>query len=443
LEADISYKRIWHVAYPIILGSVAQNLINITDTAFLGHVGEIELGASALGGMFYFVLIMLGLGFGTGTQIIIARRFGEGAYRDIGKTFDHALYFMLPLAFFCFFIMLFFAGPILRPVVSSDRIYAATMDYIDYRMFGIFFAIAQIQFRSFYIGIASTRVITWSTVFMAVVNIILDYALIFGHWGLPAMGIKGAALASAIAECCAVIYLWLYTVMQKHKLHYGLLRFEGFDKKLFGRNFQLSYPIMLQNFFSLSVWFAFFLIVEKLGEQALAISNIIRSVYIVLMIPVWGFASAANSLVSFLLGSGKAKQVFPLLRRIIVLCVGGVLIFVVFSMIFPEWIIRLYTNDPVLITGAIPVLFIVDFGAVSIAFGFILFNGVLGTGKTKVSFLIEMMVLSVYLIFVYVVVHFFNAKVSEVWLAELVYGTLIASFSWIYLIKGHWATGIV
>ncbi|MBU1370212.1 MAG: MATE family efflux transporter, partial [Bacteroidetes bacterium] len=78
MNLNITYKRIWSIAYPIILGSVAQNFINVTDTAFLGRVGEIALGASAIGGMFYLIFIMLGLGFGTGAQIIISRRFGEG-----------------------------------------------------------------------------------------------------------------------------------------------------------------------------------------------------------------------------------------------------------------------------------------------------------------------------------------------------------------------------
>ncbi|MFA5418055.1 MAG: MATE family efflux transporter, partial [Bacteroidales bacterium] len=72
MKTVISYNRIWQVAYPIILGSIAQNLIVFTDTAFLGRVGDIALGASALGGLFYLAVVMLGFGFGTGIQIIIA-----------------------------------------------------------------------------------------------------------------------------------------------------------------------------------------------------------------------------------------------------------------------------------------------------------------------------------------------------------------------------------
>jgi putative MATE family efflux protein len=440
LESAVSYKRIWEVAYPIILGSVAQNLINVTDTAFLGRVGEIELGASALGGMYYFVLIMLAMGFGTGAQIIIARRLGENKHDDIGATFNHAFYFMVPLALVSFLLMFFLSSSILRPVVESDAIFTSTIQYVDYRMYGIFFAFGQVLFRSFYIGIAYTKVITWSTIVMAGVNVVLDYALIFGHWGFPEMGIQGAALASVIAEFSALAFLLVYTINKKFKKQYKLFEPQKPDLKLFNRLLKLSSPIMLQNFLSLGVWFAFFLFVEKLGEQALAISNIIRSIYIVLMIPVWGFAAAANSLASYLIGMGKSDEIFELLKRIILMCVSGVAAFVLLSLIVPEAIISVYTNDPSLLEGSVPVLFVVNFGALAIAVGFILFNGVLGTGKTHISFLIELVVLTVYLLFVYIAVNRFQANVTQVWISEIVYGLLLALLSWLYLKKGRWSS---
>jgi putative MATE family efflux protein len=440
LESAVSYKRIWEVAYPIILGSVAQNLINVTDTAFLGRVGEIELGASALGGMYYFVLIMLAMGFGTGAQIIIARRLGENKHDDIGATFNHAFYFMVPLALVSFLLMFFLSSSILRPVVESDAIFTSTIQYVDYRMYGIFFAFGQVLFRSFYIGIAYTKVITWSTIVMAGVNVVLDYALIFGHWGFPEMGIQGAALASVIAEFSALAFLLVYTINKKFKKQYKLFEPQKPDLKLFNRLLKLSSPIMLQNFLSLGVWFAFFLFVEKLGEQALAISNIIRSIYIVLMIPVWGFAAAANSLASYLIGMGKSDEIFKLLKRIILMCVSGVAAFVLLSLIVPEAIISVYTNDPSLLEGSVPVLFVVNFGALAIAVGFILFNGVLGTGKTHISFLIELVVLTVYLLFVYIAVNRFQANVTQVWISEIVYGLLLALLSWLYLKKGRWSS---
>lgn len=443
MNLNISYHRIWNIAYPIILGSVAQNLINVTDTAFLGRVGEVELGASALGGMFYLVIIMVGLGFGTGTQIIISRRFGEGNSESIGKTFDHAIYFIFPLSLLAFAFMYWFSAPLLRIFIESDQIFTASVSFIEFRKFGVFFAFGQILFRSLYIGIANTKVITWSTLFMALVNVILDYGLIFGKLGLPEMGLQGAALASSIAEMAALLYLLAYVYFKQHHKQYRLFIFNAFDKPLFLRNLKLAYPIMFQNFLSLGVWFAFFLMVEKLGEQALAVSNIIRSIYIVMMMPIWGFAAAANSMVSYLIGLRQQTHVFQLIRRIIILSLSSVGFLVLLIFIAPSFILRIYTPDAALISLSIPVMKVVGVSAFFIASGFIFFNGVMGTGKTNISLLIEIITLGLYLAYIYLVINYLGGGVVMVWTSEIVYGILLSSLSWSYLRKGGWTKSTI
>lgn len=443
MNPNITYPRIWNIAYPIILGSVAQNLINVTDTAFLGRVGEVELGASALGGMFYLVIIMVGLGFGTGTQIIISRRFGEGKSTAIGKTFDHAVYFIMPLSMLAFAFMYWFSEPLLRVFIDSDQIYEASVSFVDFRKYGIFFAFGQILFRSLYIGIANTQVITWSTLFMAIVNIVLDYGLIFGELGLPKMGLRGAALASSIAEMSALFFLLGYVYYKKHHKQYKLFIFSGFDKPLFLRNLKLAYPIMFQNFLSLSVWFAFFLMVEKLGEQSLAVSNIIRSIYIVMMMPIWGFAAAANSMVSYLIGLKQQAYVFLLMRRIIILALSSVGLLVLIIFIAPTYLLQIYTPDPELIRLSIPVMKVVGISAFFIASGFIFFNGVMGTGRTNISLLIEVVTLSLYLLYIYLVINFLGGGVVMVWTSEIIYGVLLSALSWSYLKKGSWTKSMI
>lgn len=433
MSSSISYKKIWIVAYPIILGSVAQNIVNVTDTAFLGRVGEIELGAAALGGIFYFVLNMLGAGYGTGVQIIIARKMGENQPSRIGSILDQAIYFMLPLSIFLLFTTYFFTDDLLRPLIANKDIYTATIDFLDYRILGIVFAYGQLVFRSLYIGIADTKALTWSTLVMAGVNIILDYGLIFGELGLPEMGIKGAALASSIAEGVAFFYLIIYTYRRKLVEKLQLFRFTSLDKENFNGNLKLSYPLMIQNFLSLGVWFVFFLLVEKMGKQELAISNIIRSAYIVLMIPIWGFAAASNSLTSFLIGNQREHLIFKMVGRIIVMCMGGVGVFITASFLFPEFILSVYTNDTNLIQASIPVLYVVNFGALSLASGFVLFNALLGTGKTKVGLVIELIVLALYLVFVYISVDVVHGSIALVWVSEFVYGVLISALALAYL----------
>jgi putative MATE family efflux protein len=438
MEKDISYKRIWLIAYPIILGSIAQNLINFTDTAFLGRVGEVALGAGALGGIFYLAVFMLGLGFGMGEQIIVARRFGERKWKAIGSVVDHSFLFLLLLAAVAFLVLRFGSVEILRFGVKSKEVAAGTLLFLEYRSFGIFAAFVNVGFRSFYVGLGRTKVISYTTVVLALVNIVLDYLLIFGKAGFPEMGIAGAALASVIAEFTAMVYFMIYTGIYIRFSDYRLFRFRGLQWKKMQRILKVSFPTMMQQFVSLSVWFVFFLFVEKIGKSSLAVSNIIRSIYVLLMMPIWGFATAANTLVSYLIGAGRSGEVMRLVYRIVLLCFTGVLVLVSLGLAFPRLLLAVYTNDRLLIEMGVPVLHVISLGAILLSVGFILFSAVSGTGKTTVSLAIELTTLVVYLSYTYLMVEYWHGTVANAWTAEWVYGLLLSLFSFVYLKSYRW-----
>ena len=443
MKTSVTYRQIWLIAYPIIIGSVAQNLLNITDTAFLGRVGQVALGAGAIGGIFYIAFSMMAWGFGIGTQIIIARRSGEGAFPEIGRTFQHGFYFQLPLTLAIFSIMQFFAADILKPVIHSQDIFESFRDYNLYRSYGIFFAGINMLFRGFYIGIARTKVITWTTFLMTAVNIILDYILIFGKLGFPAMGIGGAALASVIAEFSTTVFFLVFTSSRKDLGKYRVFKLFGFDERLYKRIIRVGIPVMLQNFFSMAAWLSFFLVIEKLGEQALAISNIIRSFYVILMIPIWGFSSATNSLVSNLIGQGRDKELMSLVYKVVRLCVFGVLLMVILGTLFPAQVLEIYTNDRGLINASFPVLHVINVAALFLAMAFVFFSAVSGTGKTQVAFIIELIVIFFYLIIAYSLASVLNLEVQYVWMSECFYAAFLGLLSYLYLKKGHWMSSKV
>jgi len=443
MKTSISYTRIWHIAYPIILGSVAQNLINFTDTAFLGRVGEIALGAGALGGLLYLAFIMLGLGFGTGAQIIIARRYGENNLKQIGPVVEHSIYFLLPLALLVFLLMRYGSVFMLQYAVASQDVYDATIDFLKYRSFGIFFAFINMIFRSFYVGLAKTKVITYTTIVLAITNIIFDYLLIFGHYGFPELGIEGAAIASVLAEAVAMLFFIAYTYATIRFKEYDLFCFCHISFSRLRRILTIAAPIMMQSFLSLFVWFIFFLLIEKLGESSLAVSNIIRSIFVVLMMPIWGFSTATNTLVSYLIGQQKSSEVMSLILKIVRLCFLGVLTIVSVGLIFPRFVLSIYTDNMLLIDMGIPILYVISIGALFLSIGFVFFNAVSGTGKTNVSLLIEMLVLVIYLSYAYLMVYMAEAPIAGVWTTEILYGILLAVCSYVYLKKGNWKTGNV
>ena len=95
MKTKYSYKQIWTITFPILISLIMEQMIGMTDTAFLGRVGEIELGASAIAGVYYLAIFMMAFGFSIGAQILIARRNGEGNYKEIGPIFYQGIYFLL------------------------------------------------------------------------------------------------------------------------------------------------------------------------------------------------------------------------------------------------------------------------------------------------------------------------------------------------------------
>ncbi|MCT4616462.1 MAG: MATE family efflux transporter [Marinifilaceae bacterium] len=439
-KTTFGYKEIWKMTLPIIIGSIAQNLIAFTDTAFLGHLSEIDLGASALSTLFYYAVVMLALGFGIGVQIVIARRYGEGNFKLIGKTFDHALYFLLCLAFVMFILLKFYGNTVLSHLVESKLILKHAIDYIDYRCFGVFFAFVNLLFRSFFIGIGRTKIISISTVFMAAINIYLDYVLIFGEFGYPNMGIKGAALASVISEAFVTIFFLIAVLKSKKLKSFNLFGFPKLDIDLFKRLLNISFPMMLQNFIALSCWFIFFLLVEKMGERQLAVSNIIRSIYVLILIPVWAFASAANSLVSRAIGMNQSDQCLKIIFRTIVLSFISVIILVIFASINPRLCISIYTNSESVINSTLPVLYTILFAGVFFPIGITLFHGVSGTGRTLHALILEIIVLLIYMSAVYANINVFKFELRWVWTSEIIYATGLATASYLYLKYYKWHT---
>ena len=232
MKAQITNREIWNIALPIMLGNMAQTIINFTDTAFLGHIGVIALGASMLAGLFYYVFTTIAAGFAIGIQIIIARRFGEKNYSRIGIIFEHGSIFVFILGSILFSILYFFSDHLLLWLIDSPNIYDASLDYIKYRQFGIIFVCFNFLYRGLYVGISNTKVITYSTIIMAFVNIFLDYCLIFGNFGFPEMGIGGAALASFIAEVSAFVFFTLYSYITMRNKEFGMFKIHKLEPEL-------------------------------------------------------------------------------------------------------------------------------------------------------------------------------------------------------------------
>ena len=431
-------KEIWRVTYPIFLGLLAQNVINVTDTAFLGRVGEVALGAAAMGGLLYICVYTIAFGFSVGSQILIARRNGEGNYRAVGPIMWQGTAFSFGMAVCLLMLMYFSAAPLIRLLITSDSIYGATYEFFTWRIWGFLFAFVNVMFRGLYIGITRTKVLTMNAVVMALVNVVLDYALVFGELGLPEMGVRGAALASVIAEASSLLFFLLYTYYKVDLKKYGLNRFGQFDLSMVLRILRISCFTMVQYFLAMAIWFVFFMALERLGQRQLAVANIVRSVYVVLLIPVQALSTTANTLVSNLIGAGGSSGVVTLLHKIsrmsfliMVVCVG-------LCVAFPGSILSVYTNEEALLVESVSALYVVC-GAMSIAsLANVYFNGISGTGNTQAALVLEVFVQVFYALYIIVVGMVIQAPVDVCFTTEVIYYVLMLGSSLIYLKKAKW-----
>ena len=143
------YKKITAVTLPILLSMLMEHLIGMTDTAFLGRVSEVALGASALGMVYFLAFFVLGTGFSFGAQIIIARRNGEKNFDKIGEICYASGFFLILLSLLLVVLIKCFSPSVMPYLVQSPEISKATCEYLDYRTWGLVFAFGAAIFRAF------------------------------------------------------------------------------------------------------------------------------------------------------------------------------------------------------------------------------------------------------------------------------------------------------
>lgn len=433
-----SYRNIWKVAYPILISLVMEQMIGLTDTAFLGRVGEIELGASAIAIVYYMVLFMIGFGFSIGAQIIIGRRNGEGRFKDTGKVFWTGLYFLLGLSGIIILLSELFTPWMMKYMVSSAAVYNAALSYVRWRLPGMIFAFITAMFRAFYVGTTQTKTLTLNSIVMVLSNILFNWILIFGKLGCPALGITGAAIGSSLAELVSLIFFIAYTALRCDRRKYGLDKAAGFDRQELKAMMPVCTWTMIQHTISISTWLIFFLYIEHLGERALAISNITRGVSGLIWVVLQAFSSTCSTLVSNMIGEGHQDKVMSLVKRILKLSYGLVSALILIICLFPETIARIYTDIPDLITASIPAMVVMASSYFINVGGQVFFLAVSGTGSTKTAFRLELVALAVYMIYCTVIIGWMKLDVAVCWTAEHVYAGMLLICSWWYMRSGRW-----
>ena len=424
---NYTYKQIWLINYPVMMSILMEQLINITDALFLGHVGEVELGASALACVYYMAIYILGFGFSLGLQVMIARKNGEQQYEKTGRTFFQGLFFLCGLAVALILVSYWITPPVMQYFISSPQIYQAVIEYLNWRCFGLLFSFPFLAFRSFYVGITKTKVLTLVALTAVIINIPCNYLFIFGL----DLGIAGAAMASSFAEAGSLLIILIYTLRVTDKVKYGLQMV--YDGKLLKAVLRLSGWSMMHSFVSTAPWFLFFIAIERLGEVQLAVSNITRSVSTLFFVIVNSFGATTASLVSNLIGEGKGAQLFPLCRKILKLGYAIGLPLIVLALLFSRQIMGCYTDNTRLIEIASTPFIVMLLNYLFAVPGFVYISALTGTGDTRTAFIFQVTTIIVYLIYLYVLSYCFTTPLAIYLTAEYVFVAMLGIQSYIYL----------
>ncbi len=442
LPERYSFKSIWRITFPILVALVMEELLGMTDTAFLGRVGEIELGASAIAGVYFTILYMLGFGFSIGVQIIIGRRNGEACesgkgFGAIGRVFWQGVWFLSALAVVTMVLSYFLSPPLLKGILKSGNIFNAAVVYVNWRVPGLFFAFMTALFRAFYVGTRETASLTLNSIVMVGSNILLDWVLIFGHWGAPALGIQGAALASTISEGISLLFFVIWSVFTVDKI-YGLQKVVKPIWKELKQLFSTASWVMVEYVLNVSVWLLFFLFIEHLGEEELAVANIVRSISEVSFVFSAAFASTAATLVSNIIGEGHPEGVIPIIRRVVVLCVVTMLPLLVFFALCPRLIIGLFTDIPSLVQASVPTLWVMCAATVLTLPWNVYLQSVAGTGDTRVCLRFDVVALAIYAVYCTVIIGMLKSSVAVCWTADGIYSLCIWIQGIIYIHGKKW-----
>ena len=301
------YKDILRMAVPLILSTGSLTLLHFVDRMFMAWYSPEAIAAAMPAGIINFTLMSLFFGTSAYVSAFTAQYLGAGLHHRIGPAVWQGLYFAL-LAGLVVLPLYPSAGSLFRLIGHAPEVMALEIDYFQILVFGGFAVTASSALSGFFGGLGQTKVVMWVSFVMTLVNIVLDYGLIFGKLGLPRMGIRGAALATVIAEYSQMlIYLTLAFGPWRDK-RLGLAAGWRPDGELFRRLLRYGLPSGLHMMLETTGFALLILIMGQYGTQALAASNIAFNINHLAFMPVIGLSMGVSILVGNCLGQDRPDR---------------------------------------------------------------------------------------------------------------------------------------
>lgn len=409
----------------------------LTNAIFLGQLSMEALGNAGITGVFYLIFAVAGNGLSGGLQTVFSSAAGADRPHLFKIIIAQGVRISLALAIFCI-CFTWFAAPIILKQFSTPASYQLEVNFLKIRVMGLPFLFLFQVGNAFLVSSLNSRYLMVGFICEATMNILLDYLLIFGNGGFPAMGFNGAATASVIAEIMGmsvVLTVLIFTGLNKKYLLFSNF---SYVKKISKQVLKVAVPLVLQYVISVSTWLIFFLMIETKGAIAKAISNTMRNVFGLVGVFVWAFAATCNNMVSNLLGQQREDLVLLAIKKIMYWSLGLCSFMCVLINIFPAAFFHLFGQSEEFVQEAIPVVRMVSLGFLFMSIANVWLNGVTGTGKTQVNLLIEIVAICLYLVYTLYFMKVNYISLAMAWSNEFIYWTSIFLMAFWYLKCGNW-----
>jgi len=438
LRLNTSNRQILSIALPIAAAILVPQINFITNNIFLGHLGEKELGIAGITGVYYLIFAVMGYGLNNGLQALIARRAGEGRTQDVGKLFAQSQYIALLLSAVAIGLSYTLGPLLLRMAMYDAENSAKAILFLKTRIWGLPFLYLYQMRNALLVGTNHSKYLIAGTVAETGSNILLDYGLIFGNFGLPALGFNGAAWASILAEAIGLGVVYAVIHQKGIARQFNLLGSRAFSAVEAKLLLVQSSPLMLQHAISIVTWEFFYLLIEHNGARDLAISNAMRNIFGLFGCFAWAFAATSNTMVSNIIGQGLQPKVIALVWKISKISVTLSLVVCILVNAMPHLFLSIYGQGEDFIAHAKPVVRIISLALVFQSVAVVWLNAVTATGNTRVNLGIELVAIVLYTVYVWLVLEKWHLGIVWGWVSEWLYWTSTFALSFWYMQRGNW-----
>jgi MATE family multidrug resistance protein len=328
------------LAYPIILGMVGHTLVGIVDNIMVGQLGPTELAAVSLGNSFVFIAMSLGIGFSTAITPLIAEADGAKDIKEGRSIFQHG-FVLCTILGISLFVIIFLSKPFLALMSQPTEVVELAKPYLDIVAFSLIPLIMFQAYKQFADGLSETKYSMWATIISNIVNVVLNFLLIYGIWIFPKLGIIGAAVGTIVSRIVMLVYMhWALKSRIKFHPYFQNFNFSEIKKSAMQKIINLGTPSAMQMFFEVALFTGAIWLSGALGTTSQAANQIALSLASVTFMFAMGLSVTATIRVGNQKGLRDFARLQVVARSIFLLALflatGFALLFIIFHQFLPE-----------------------------------------------------------------------------------------------------------